>query len=99
VGNKVLARSDVKALRDGACVWLENEPSWKHWDGVYSTGRETWGLRPDDDNDARAGGWMTESVIKHLGKWFRVWSLPQPPTEEELVSNPWPEVHSDDPDR
>lgn len=28
---------------------------------------------------------------EHYGKTWRVWSLPQPPTADELAANPWPE--------
>lgn len=103
--NKVLLLSEVLSLPEGAQVWVEHRKDGKPLanDSIHAvvfdhelletssgdltiypfvlidrTSREFWPI--DDDREAC------------FGVSYRVWSLPQPPTQEELAANPWEEV-------
>jgi len=84
--NRVLTLQEVLALPEGARVWVEER---------YGGGRGGEHFRAKKDGDAdvlrRAdnpdnGCWLKEPFF---GDYWRVWSLPVAPTEEELRGNPW----------
>ena len=86
--NRVLDLAEVMALEEGARVWVDNQVAWEHYDGIHVVNRNAperaWLI-----NERLGGGWPESSYREHLNVWFRVWSLPQPPTHEELNANPW----------
>lgn len=99
--NRVLSLEEVLALPDGARVWVEHG-SGLRWnkDQAYTALRGTSAkmdsLLLQSDN---GGGKYTLKcgdtiIMDGYGNWFRVWSLPQPPTPEEMDANPW-EVQDD----
>ena len=84
--NHPLTLSEVLALPEGARVWVEER---------YGGGRGGEHFRAKKDGDAdvlrRAdnpdnGCWLKEPFF---GDYWRVWSLPVAPTEDELRGNPW----------
>ena len=99
MGNRVLSLDEVLALPDGARVWVESAISYSVQHAVcrgYCDARE---FNGDDEvhefvlvNDFHKY-WPIEldEVDVYFGRDYRVWSLPQPPTPDELMDNPWPE--------
>lgn len=89
--NRVLSLDEVLALPEGARVWVEESPK------SYLASREC--VKHDSILECESGCYydLTER------NWYmfdghidvRVWSLPQPPTPDELAANPWPEARHD----
>lgn len=79
--NKVLTLAEVLALEEGRRVWVEmHHPADMCWSGVHIKGGNcVW----NKDGPLTVGG------SGHRAGSFRVWSLPQPPTQEEMDANPW----------
>lgn len=80
--NQVLTPAEVLALPEGARVWVEVREAMELSGEHIKAGD----LLEDDNGPFTVGG------TGHLNHMFRVWSLPQPPTPEELAAWPWPEV-------
>lgn len=89
--NTVLMLSEGLALPDGARVWVEISPSVSEMFGYVPDGLH---IKRDNQLKDHAGA-LTIGGKGHLAGWFRVWSLPQPPTADELAANPW-EVQNDE---
>jgi hypothetical protein len=81
MNNRVLTLADVLALPEGAKVWVEVRND-SYYSGIHFRNK---GKLVDSKGKFTIGG------PGHVGGSFRVWSLPQPPTDEELAANPWTE--------
>lgn len=79
--NKVLTLEEVLALPEGARVWVELSTLGTTGEGEHTKGEH---------------GRLYDAVGCYWGHnpypFGRVWSLPQPPTDDELAANPWPEA-------
>ena len=89
MNNRVLTLSEVLALPEETEVWTDyRNARWNIpvFDGVYTVhGERIWGER-GDNNDPK-----NDAPTNYFGGMYRVWSLPQPPTPDELAANPWPD--------
>lgn len=89
--NRVLSLAEVMALEEGARVWVEmSRKSYfksqvHHFSAVES--RSTAEIREPRLIDV-SGGWFPISA-EWVNDEYRVWSLPQPPTQEEMEKWPW----------
>lgn len=82
--NRVLSIDEVRALRDGTYVYVENRDEHCH-EGVH--------VKMFEKLIFRDGCFWTidrESEDEMpMAKWARVWLLPRKPTADELRANPW----------
>lgn len=88
-GNRVLTLDEVLALPEGARVWVEyNLEEWAIpvCDRVATFEKAVKRFRYEK-NLIPGGG--LHLGITHYGRWHRVWSLPQEPTQAEKDANPW----------
>ena len=90
--NRVLTLDEVLGLEDGRKVWVEDhdypslggkhiskrghQDGGKHIDFCLIQGKEYWPI----------GDEFEQLLSNHE---VRVWSLPQPPTPDEIATNPW----------
>lgn len=89
--NRVLTLEEVLALDDGARVWVEHAKGYgKSHMYAKLTGWNGCDIALVDEDGVC---WRIDTHIPEtaFGKLYRVWSLLQPPTNEELAVNPWPE--------
>jgi hypothetical protein len=84
--NRVLTLDEALALPDDESVWIEHVNGKRSHCGLHVKrwGNEFWG----DGLSTEDGFYRLDGKYPD-GRW-RVWSLPQPPTPAELLSNPWP---------
>lgn len=85
--NRALTLAEVLALEEGRKVWVETSPESHRTTGVYVWYKNLSALIYHEDDD--------EFILfppVNMFVAFRVWSLPQPPTPEEMAANPWPVV-------
>lgn len=98
--NRVLTLDEVLALPEGARVWVEDEIQrltqhtvcYDYCDAEELNGSgEVYALALVDEHHKF---WPIDLDVmdEYFGRVFRVWSLPQPPTPDDLQANPWPEV-------
>ena len=84
--NRVLTMAEVLALPEGARVWVEARYDCRfdseHFKGKKDGNNDV--LRRVDNPDK--GCWLKNHYVNET---FRVWSLPQPPTQEEMEKWPW----------
>jgi hypothetical protein len=84
--NRVLSLAEVMELEEGARVWVERPIDSIFVDGAHQV--KKWGyigLVLEDCN----GYFWNPAYVTDFGRRYRVWSLPQPPTPEEIEANPW----------
>lgn len=87
--NTVLTLEQVLALPEGARVWVEHSRGYGE---SHTCAKMTkWcgcdvALMDEDGVCWRIDTHIPETAF---GKLYRVWSLPQPPTPEEVDANPW----------
>ena len=86
--NRVLTLEEVLALLDGARVWVEHsdDDEAEKWDGEHKYIAQIGMIEGED-----GGGWSVKMYPEKVGETFRVWSLPQPPTQAEMEKWPWEE--------
>mgnify|MGYP001248689731 CR=1 FL=1 len=86
--NRVLSLDEVMALEEGARVWVEvADDQQEDWAGVHAViPGEFLRVRLRDIMGAH---FDPEGMPEQVGTVYRVWSLPQPPTAEELERWPW----------
>lgn len=90
--NAVLTLAEVLALPDGARVWVEMsrksyfESQVHHFSAAER--RSVAEIREPRLIDM-SGGWFPISA-EWVNDEYRVWSLPQPPTDEEMAAWLWP---------
>lgn len=88
--NRVLTLEEVLACPQGAAVWVEHTAEWRQFDGVHVARCDERGrLVSLSIKSTHGSGWAVCFVKSVLNKYIRVWSLPQPPTAEELSAWPW----------
>lgn len=101
--NRVLSLAEVMALEEGARVWVEHRKGGKPIadDGIHDValGVEFFEAQSGDMMtypfiliDRPSGEFWPIDDDYHetyFGVSYRVWSLPQPPTPEEMERNPW----------
>lgn len=97
--NRVLSLDEALALEEGREVWVEAD---RFTSGIYSLRRDYYdphhkltlgvALVTNEDFSYTLDGKYGDDY----GVWFRVWSLPQEPTPEELAANPWTGGGTDD---
>ena len=96
--NRVLTLAEVLALEDGKAVWVEER--------IYKSKPQTLRRNYCDSNEFGGDDeifpvalvthehkfWPIEvdAADHYFGRDYRVWSLPRPPTPEEMAANPWP---------
>ena len=86
--NKVLTPAEVLALPEGARVWVEEHPRSYLGSTVYTRQGDHLKADPGCFYDLTDPDWYIFGERVDV----RVWSLPQPPTQEEMGANPWEEV-------
>lgn len=91
IENRVLTLAEVLALEEGREVWVEMSRVSYFESRVHKYSPvESRSIR--DIHEPRLvdsdGGWFPVHA-EWVGGEYRVWSLPQPPTEDELSRNPW----------
>ena len=89
--NKVLTLEEVLVLPEGARVWVEvNEAHCNLLTNEDSGGVHQMYTTSDDKAMLRGNGyWSLASIdLPDIGWLYRVWSLPQPPTQEEMDAVP-----------
>jgi geranylgeranyl pyrophosphate synthase len=77
----------VMALNKDAQVYVEATEESHRKTGVYYWYADCSALISAGDHDEFI--MFARNFGNRLGKLFRVWSLPQPPTQEEMDANPW----------
>lgn len=89
--NRVLSLDEVMALEEGARVWVEmsRKSYFKSQAHRFSAAesRSIVEIREPRLIDM-SGGWFPITA-EWVNDEYRVWSLPQPPTPEEIEANPW----------
>jgi len=84
--NRVLSIDEVRALPEGAKVWVEHPIDAIFEDGAHQVKkREHIGLVLEDCS----GYFWNPAYVRDFGCRYRVWLLPRKPTEAELRANPW----------
>ena len=78
--NRVLSIDEVMALPEGARVRYEENQ--KFWRALC----RTMPFCPLTKHDL---DYLAPPNYDGYGTYWRVWSLPQPPTPEEIEANPW----------
>lgn len=91
--NRVLSLAEVMALEEGRRVWVE-DATYEFLSGECVVEHNHFNGDHIIDICLRHGEcyWTIEGLRTLYD--VRVWSLPQPPTHEELNANPW-EVQDD----
>lgn len=88
--NRVLSLAEVMALEEGARVWVEEHQRSEFESGIGKTHTLIWGEKAVMTPDLEGWYSLTDPFPGGvMGKDYRVWSLPQPPTPEEIEANPW----------
>lgn len=90
--NKLLTLEEVLALPEGARVWVETCDDFVHKSKVFTARRKNGQVVLFEGKGKymlEHRHWEPSKYPEHYGKEFRVWSLPQPPTQEEMDANPW----------
>lgn len=85
--NRVLTLAEVRALPEGAKVWVEHPINAIFVDGAHQVKKwEYIGPVLEDCN----GYFWNPAYVTDFGRRYRVWLLPRKPTADELRANPWP---------
>lgn len=88
--NRVLTLDELLALPEGARAYGEERDGFVIHSDLYTNAG---GLMQSDTQgfyDLAEPDWDKDGSFKRVD--VRFWALPQPPTPDELASNPWPDT-------
>jgi hypothetical protein len=86
--NHLISQAEAIALPLGTQVYVELRGAFKDLSGVHTRENEDDGSPVVSD---MFGPYHLHKERSIQEQFFRIWALPQPPTEEEKAENPWPD--------